>query len=147
MNIKQKKIKHANHNKEACEHIGTVQKYPDWMITTAFYSALHFIDSKIFPTDIECNNKKIKCSSIDNYFAILKRRSADIPPKHVIRKQLACKQMNSDISSRFERLSNASSTARYSNYNAFTFKQAQQFHSDLCAIEDFCTQGSKCSIT
>ena len=46
-------LNHAIHNKEACEYLSKEPKFSDWVITTAFYSALHFIDYKIFPLDLK----------------------------------------------------------------------------------------------
>jgi hypothetical protein len=139
LSTKRDKIQHAKHNKDACEHIGKVQNFPDWMITTAFYSALHYIDSKLFPVDYTLSDgKKIKCSSLDIYCSLKKKDKGDVPVKHELRKELVRQLMNEDISNRFSRLSDASSTARYRNYEEYTFRQAQEFYNDLCAIEKFC---------
>ncbi len=42
-------LNHAIHNKEVCVHLSKESRYSDWVITTAFYSAVHFVEHKIFP--------------------------------------------------------------------------------------------------
>lgn len=44
---------HGNHNKSLCDELLGQQKYHDWVVTTAFYSAIHFIDHKMFPVKLE----------------------------------------------------------------------------------------------
>jgi hypothetical protein len=39
----------AIHNKKICLKIDELKEFQDWVITTAFYSALHFVKYKIFP--------------------------------------------------------------------------------------------------
>jgi len=42
---------HAEHNESLCELLLNNGNYNDWVITTAFYSAIHFVRHKIFPLD------------------------------------------------------------------------------------------------
>jgi len=39
-------FEHANHNHEAFQYIRSSEKFNDWAITTAFYSALHFVRAR-----------------------------------------------------------------------------------------------------
>ena len=43
------KKQHAIHNEEACKFLLTSKKFNDWVVTTAFYSALHFVQNELFP--------------------------------------------------------------------------------------------------
>ena len=43
------KTPHALHNEEACDFLLGSGNHHDWAVTTAFYSALHFVQSAIFP--------------------------------------------------------------------------------------------------
>jgi len=139
LNTKRDKIEHAKHNKSACEFLGTVDRFPDWMVTTAFYSALHYMDSKLFPLKYKTKSgNSISFSSLDTYYTFRKKEKPDLPAKHEVRKCLTANNLDSDIASRFERLSDASSTARYSDYKAYTFTEAQKFYNDLCLIEEVC---------
>jgi len=49
---------HGEHNKRLCDELYASNKYPDWVVTTAFYSAIHFVDAIIFP--FSHNGKEIK---------------------------------------------------------------------------------------
>lgn len=43
------KGKHAAHNEKACDYLLKSRLFNDWVITTAFYSALHYVQDEIFP--------------------------------------------------------------------------------------------------
>lgn len=53
-------LDHATHNEEVCSHLDDNTKYSDWIITTAFYSAMHFMKHKIFPLKIIDQAKMIE---------------------------------------------------------------------------------------
>lgn len=42
---------HADHNRDACDHL-IGKGFDDWVITTAFYSAMHYLCHNIFPVTI-----------------------------------------------------------------------------------------------
>jgi len=42
---------HAIHNEETCDFLLSSGKYNDWVVTTAFYSALHYICYELFPLE------------------------------------------------------------------------------------------------
>lgn len=42
---------HAEHNESACDFLLGSGKFQDWVVTTAFYSALHFVHYEIFPLE------------------------------------------------------------------------------------------------
>jgi hypothetical protein len=44
-----KYLEHAKHNKETCDYLNAKGLYHDWVITTAFYSAIYYSYFKIFP--------------------------------------------------------------------------------------------------
>lgn len=48
---------HALHNEELCNFLLPTKKYNDWVITTAFYSALNFVKHQIFPFDTKGKGK------------------------------------------------------------------------------------------
>jgi len=45
------KREHGQHNKKVCDRLHLQDEYEccDWVVTTAFYSAIHFIDHALFP--------------------------------------------------------------------------------------------------
>lgn len=42
-------IDHALHNEKVCNFISKKEDYSDWIITTAFYSAIHFVRHLMIP--------------------------------------------------------------------------------------------------
>jgi len=54
---------HALHNEEVCNLINGQNKYHDWTVTSAFYSALHYVLFEIFP--VEHYGEKYTC--FDHY--------------------------------------------------------------------------------
>ncbi len=61
-------LDHANHNKEVCDYLSKNPNYSDWIITTAFYSALHFVDYKIFPLKFTFNGSEYNFLKFDDYY-------------------------------------------------------------------------------
>ncbi len=45
------KQQHAAHNKKLCEKLYEENEFRDWVITTAFYASIHYVDAQIFPRD------------------------------------------------------------------------------------------------
>jgi hypothetical protein len=50
------KKKHAKHNQELSEKLLKEKGYFDWAITSAFYSALHYLEYELFPLDYNGKN-------------------------------------------------------------------------------------------
>jgi hypothetical protein len=62
------RLNHALHNEKVCEVVCQNGFY-DWAITTAFYSALHFVQHKIFPINEKTKDgHKFKVSSFNQYY-------------------------------------------------------------------------------
>lgn len=59
-----KKLNHAKHNEQACDYLSK-SDYRDWIVTTAFYSALHYIEFQIFPITEE----KSEYKSFSSYYS------------------------------------------------------------------------------
>jgi hypothetical protein len=64
---------HAKHNEKLCDHLDALNDYYDWVVTTAFYTTLHYAEGKIFPTSgipsypdfesyYEANGRTLQCS-------------------------------------------------------------------------------------
>jgi hypothetical protein len=43
---------HAQHNEEVCDLLLQNGRFPDWVVTTAYYSAIYYVDHEIFPLEI-----------------------------------------------------------------------------------------------
>lgn len=44
--------KHAEHNEALCDHLLANGQFNDWVVTTAFYSAMHFVYHQLFPLKV-----------------------------------------------------------------------------------------------
>lgn len=107
---------HAEHNEAVCDLLITDGNYDDWVVTTAFYSALHFACYKIFP--FSEGNKTI--NDIDEYYTIAKRSNPDLT-KHSCIKNLI-KSRFIDINSYYAALFDLCKTARYHDYKISKLK-------------------------
>jgi len=107
------KIDHAKHNEEVCNFLSPQENYIDWVITTAFYSAIHYVDHKLFPMKVNHESgSKFTIKSIDEYRNNFPKKGID---KHTYRAELVQSRC-APIHANFLWLRSASGTARYSNY-------------------------------
>jgi hypothetical protein len=97
---------HARHNESLCDHLIEQKKWNDWIVTTAFYSALQYVDHRLFPLKV----KAVTYNSIENYC-----KSNRLKNKHEVRKELVYDHIRK-ISPSFRWLLNTCHTARYQNY-------------------------------
>ena len=130
-----RKIDHALHNEEACLFIDSSRRFPDWVVITAFYSALHFVDVKLFPDRYPIPNGRTKIFfSLDDYYQRMtkvQRRS-----RHDLRLQLTKDNLR-EIGSLYECLLHQSFTFRYETFDADQ-SDADTAIRSLEAIKSFC---------
>ncbi len=131
--VKNNSLDHAKHNSDVCLHLTNETDYYDWIVTTAFYSSLHYIEHRLFPLEI---NKTIY-QSFDEYYHKCFSVKEHRPNKHKVRSKLVDKYMES-IAFCYNRLKDCCYTARYDDYNISkpTATSAQVL---LSSIEKFCT--------
>lgn len=102
---------HGLHNNEACNLFikSGDGRFNDWIVTTAFYSALHFVHHHMFPLSIF----KRVYKNFDIYY------NNEYPnselPKHTVTKDLVNEYLQS-ISSKYNWLFKECYNARYRNY-------------------------------
>lgn len=104
-----KRRDHALHNEKVCKFLYEENKYQDWVITTAFYSALHFVRYKIFPLQID----GYTYNNFDIYFA----RNRDVglsQHQHLI--DLSKRYLPKKLRGGFSRLFSNCMHARYNDY-------------------------------
>jgi len=103
------KLEHGRHNKVVCDNLYLQDKYEckDWVVTTSFYSAIHFIDHALFPC--QHNGKTFK--DINEAHRELNARS-----KHATREILVNKYLPK-FKAEYSFLLSESQTARYVNYD------------------------------
>ena len=51
-------LEHAEHNEKAYRYLCQEPEFSDWIITTAFYSAIHYIRHRMFPFEDQLKNGK-----------------------------------------------------------------------------------------
>lgn len=111
---------HAIHNEEACDFLLKSNKFNDWVITTAFYSALHFVQHEIFPVD---ENGETYLDLNIYYAKVLKKKNKRIT-KHFATIQLVTSKLPK-CSPYYRWLHDACMSARYTNYNVSVEKAKQ----------------------
>ncbi|CAN5168941.1 hypothetical protein BH09BAC5_BH09BAC5_10150 [soil metagenome] len=121
------KKEHGEHNRKLCDHLLSRGDYNDWVVTTAFYSAIHFIEHKLFPLDY--GGKTL--SDINSANNFIRTRS-----KHETRALLVGMYLSSQ-SADYAYLEKNCKNARYVNYkvNPETAKNAKAM---LVKIETEC---------
>jgi len=102
------KLIFGQRNKDLCAELHKQGKYYDWVVTTAFYSAIHYIEGKILPTKV--NNKQ--CANI---FEVKDALAVD--GRHQARSRLVHKcSKNFQIAAAYDWLDEQSRNSRYKTY-------------------------------
>lgn len=111
------KIPQALHNEEVCDHLLDNTTHYDWVVTTAFYSALHFVQSKMFPLTLphpdQNNSGTVTLNCFDIYYANF--RSIVKVSKHEATARLVTRHIPS-ASVDYRRLKDMCQSARYNNH-------------------------------
>jgi hypothetical protein len=71
---------HAAHNEKACDFLLDSGRFNDWVVTTAFYSALHYVCHELFP--LEQNGVAYDC--FDRYYRALYKSNGSTKTKHAV---------------------------------------------------------------
>ena len=104
------RLKHAKHNEDSCSYLGISGAYPDWEVTTSFYSAVQYTKYKLFPLkDVQSGDK---FDSFDEYKTY---RGGQNTSPHTILKNLI-KENLPQIRNAYYSLFDACHTARYNEY-------------------------------
>jgi hypothetical protein len=97
---------HAEHNEQLCDFLIKHKTHYDWVITTAFYAAIHFVEHKLFP----CTYGGNTFMDIDEAHGVLKKGS-----RHVTR-QLLVDNCLPNQAANYLFLDKNCRNARYVNY-------------------------------
>lgn len=128
-------LEYAEHNWKTCKYLDKKPEFSDWVITTAFYSALHYVRYKIFPITIEKSNKKNKIKDFENYFRINN-------PLHLSKHSLLSNLVEEKypkIANDYNKLRDISWSARYSNYK-YPREVSDDAKKRLKKIMEYCTE-------
>ena len=110
--IVSKKKSHGQRNQKLSEDLLNGKTYYDWVITTAFYSAIHFVEDKILP----CKIISIECKNITDVKSAYKMNG-----RHSSRERLVFSHLPK-IAAQYKWLDD---TSRYSRYITFKVTSAQ----------------------
>jgi len=102
-------LDHANHNTDLCDKLLNEGIYLDWVVTTAFYAAMHYIDAKIYPVKY----KGIEYIDFATFYKVICKPSGI--SKHNGKIILSTGHSN-DLGEKYRYLHDACHSARYSRY-------------------------------
>lgn len=100
---------HGQHNLDLSKILLDDGDYNDWVVTTAFYSAVHFVEHALFPL-IE---NGIEYITFNDYWQLIYQPQSI--NKHSCKKDLVRKYLK-PISSKYRELFDDCHTSRYNNY-------------------------------
>jgi len=109
---------HGNHNLDLCKIILDEGGYNDWVVTTAFYSAVHFVEHALFPL-IE---KNVEYKTFNEYWQnIYSHRHVS---KHDCKKKLVNKYIPA-VRTEYRELYEDCFSSRYNNYQVNDYNAQQ----------------------
>lgn len=120
---------HARHNKKACDTLNDAKEFPDWVATTAFYAAMHYVHSILFPL----KEGEITYNNIEQYFNKHKRTG---DTKHSVTVDLVQKKYMV-IADKYKQMKDVAHTARYHDYE-IAKPVVDKMRKNLAAIAEFC---------
>lgn len=125
------RLSHARHNLDACELLRRQDGHSDWVVTTAFYAANHYVRSKIFPVTEHWIDADVTDDTFGGYCTRRGQKSDHGQLKKLVRRHLK------PVYGRYTRLLEASWASRYNDYRiASTVERAAL--EDLRAIITAC---------
>lgn len=132
-NEEAKRRNHALRNEQACFYLQESGGFPDWVITTAFYSALQFIKYKVFPLTIN----ETTFNNLDEYRDYMVTNHYNHgTSSHSILKKLLNKQFR-NIAAPYNELYDACQNARYVEYDV-SQEEVELALKNLAEIKKFC---------
>lgn len=121
----------AEHNRDICYLLNNSEEYAnDWIITTAFYSALHFLDYYLYPYE--------NFNSFQENYRFLKNQPNNNISQHQCRLNIISVRAK-NLSSFFKLLYDASRNARYYDYK-IDDKSTKNALNALKQIESLCNK-------
>lgn len=136
---------HASHNLKAHNYIKESSEFPDWEITTAFYTSLKFFEGSLFPEtylkpgkEDEGDSKEFK--SYNEYKQAFHRFCQGTP--HDIMKRFIQYNTREDIWRSYSDLYDICHNSRYKNYQ-IEEQDLEMARESLEMIKNFCNDNLK----
>ena len=127
-------LNHARHNEKVFKTLDRDPDYLDWVITIAFYSALHYVRYKIFPLTVTKENGESHThNSFDDYSRYHKYDSIG---KHEMLLELVSTHCPA-VSYEYNQLKDICWTARYVDYK-FDREVSNLAKQHQKTIKEFC---------
>lgn len=120
---------HGLHNEQACRLLLQSGQFSDWVVTTAFYAAMHYLYHQIFP--LTTGGKKFV--NFEQYYQSLPDKK---PNKHQATLTLVYKELNGAYTA-YKWLHDNCFTARYHDYQIFP-PIANTAMNRLLTVKRFC---------
>lgn len=124
-------FEHAKHNELVCNFLSKKEEFSDWIITTAFYSSLHFVRYLMVPSQID----GFKYDKFEPFYK--KARYLD-EGRHEFQVRYVLHEHN-EIYSYYKTLRDMSNNARYLNYQ-YTREDAIIAKDSLKFIKEYITK-------
>ena len=109
---------HGSHNLDLCKILLDDGQYNDWVVTTAFYSSVHFVEHALFPL-IE---NGVEYLTYNEYWQINYHPKAIT--KHDGKKRLV-KRYISSVKNQYRELCDDCMNSRYNDYKVSDYNAAQ----------------------
>lgn len=128
-------LDHAIHNEKVYRHLCQNPEFCDWVVTTAFYSALHYIRHKMFPCEFTLKDGNLhKFQDFESLYANFRK---DGEGRHGFQLNWV-KNNYQEISIFYRRLHELSNESRYFNYQFNSEKIIPEVNSHLKGIRLYC---------
>ena len=126
-------FQHAEHNREVYLYLCQKPEFCDWIITTAFYSAIHYVRFRMLPFEVTYKTTKTVYSEFESLFNALRK---DNEGRHGFQLKWVGTHY-SEIKFSYRRLHELSNEARYINYQ-FPSEIIPEIYTHLERIRIFC---------
>jgi hypothetical protein len=127
-------VEQGAHNEALCEKLSLEGEWYDWIVTIAFYAALHYVEYRIFPLTI----KDITYEKFDNYYP---SRTDNTKSQHEARLKLVKERLNMGYPA-YRFLYDSSRNARYNNYKV-SHELAKTAMLKLAVVKSLCIKSSE----
>lgn len=119
-----KKKQHGERNQNLSEELFKGKIYYDWVITTAFYSAIHFVEDKILPCKVVSKN----CKSINDV-----KNAYRMNGRHSSRERLVFDNLPLEVAVKYKWLDDKSRYSRYTTFKITSTEadKAQQYLKEI----------------
>lgn len=121
-------LEHAKHNEQVCNYLGKKESFGDWVITTAFYSAMHYVRHLMVPATIDG-------VTYNDFECLFAKKKSIMEGRHGFMKSYVVSNFP-EIAFEYSRLHDMSTTARYTSYT-YTREQANQAKGYMETIKQY----------